>query len=270
MNGNESENAARAQEELAALREENQHLRARLSDREAFIRSALGRYLSGEVEEALMKETQSLSIRGELRTVTMMFADLRSSTDLSERMPPMDFIRMLNHFLSEMIEIVNAWRGNILEFVGDSIVAVYGAPRENPDAAEEAVACAVAMQRRIPAVNEWNRREGYPDIRMGIGIHTGEAVLGTIGSSTRSKYDMIGRNVNLAARIEGFAEGGEIRVSSETLAAAGALVRLNPAGEKNVLPKGIHSEIRLYDAVGYGRLLTPRGERLFQEGKVQP
>lgn len=78
---------------------------------------------------------------------------------------------MLNHYLEEMIEIINAWQGNILEFAGDAIVVVFGAPRVNEDSARDAVACAVAMQRRMSAVNEWNRGEGYPEISMGIGIH---------------------------------------------------------------------------------------------------
>ena len=252
-------------EELSALQEENRALRESLKARESFIRSALGRFLTDEVLEALMREKETLSIAGELRTVTMLFSDIRGSTNLSERMAPMDFIRMLNHYLEDMIEIINAWRGNILEFVGDAIVAVYGAPRENADAAEEAVACAVAMQRRMEAVNAWNRSQGYPEIKAGIGIHTGEAVLGTIGSATRAKYDMIGRNVNLAERIESLAGGGQIFISKETLSAAGDRVRIHPAGERRFFPKGIHEEILVHDVIGYGTSLTPRGVALSSE-----
>ena len=178
--------------------------------------------------------------------------DLRKSTELSEKMDASGFITMLNHFLGEMIEIINSWQGNILSFVGDAIVTVFGAPRENTEAARDAVACAVAMQRRIPAVNEWNAKEGYPALSMGIGIHTGEAILGTIGSQTRAKYDMIGRNVNLASRIEGFTGSGQILISSETMKAAGDLVVVNTAGEKGVQPKGIHEQVLLHDVVGYG------------------
>ncbi|MCR4706808.1 MAG: adenylate/guanylate cyclase domain-containing protein [Clostridiales bacterium] len=266
MNGQNADREHPGQaEELSALREENRALRENLAARELFIRSALGRFLTNEVLEALMREKETLSIAGELRYVTMLFSDIRGSTDLSERMAPMDFIRMLNHYLEEMIEIVNAWRGNILEFVGDAIVAVYGAPRENADAAEEAVACAVAMQRRMEAVNEWNRSQGYPIIGVGIGIHTGEAVLGTIGSATRAKYDMIGRNVNLAERIESLSGGGQILVSTETLSSAGDRVRINPAGERCFLPKGIHKEILVHDVIGYGNSLTPRGAALSME-----
>lgn len=150
----------------------------------------------------------------------MLFCDLRNSADMSESMHSSDFLNMLNHFLSMMISLINAWNGNILEFVGDAIVVVFGAPQPNETAARDAVACAVAMQRRMPAVNLWNAERGYPEISMGIGIHTGEAILGNIGSNIRTKYDMIGRNVNLTSRIEGFTKGGQILISPETYEAA--------------------------------------------------
>ena len=183
----------------------------------------------------------------------MMFTDLRRSTELSEQMEPMQFIDMLNHYISEMIEIINAWQGNILDFVGDAIVVVFGAPRINKDSARDAVACAVSMQRRMEAVNAWNRERGYPELGMGIGIHSGTAILGNIGSETRRKYDMIGRNVNLASRIEGYTEGGQILISSECLRAAGELVHENPAGRRKVRPKGIKKDILIHEVIGFGK-----------------
>ena len=101
-------------------------------------------------------------------------------------------------------------------------------------------------------VNFWNAAHGYPNLSMGIGIHTGEAILGNIGSQTRAKYDMIGRNVNLASRIEGFTGDDEILISTETLEAAGDQVILNPEGERWVRPKGIQTDILIHQVVGYG------------------
>ena len=152
-----------------------------------------------------------------------------------------------------MIEIINAWQGNILEFAGDAIVTVFGAPHPNELSARDAVACAVAMQRRMPAVNIWNREHHYPKIEMGIGLHTGEAILGNIGSQTRMKYDMIGRNVNLASRVQGFAAGGQILATSELLQAGGELVHVNEEGAMWVTPKGFREQILLHDVVGYGK-----------------
>ena len=247
MSGQESRELQEARTEIARLKEQ-------LRQRDDLIRQTFGRYLTDEVAEEILSHSADLKIGGERRVVTIMFTDLRQSTDLSERMAPMDFITMLNHYLGEMIEIINAWQGNILEFVGDAIVVVFGAPRPNEDSARDAVACAVAMQRRMKAVNEWNEAQGYPPIAMGIGIHTGEAVLGNIGSETRTKYDMIGRNVNLASRIEGFTEGGQILVSDETLAAAGDRVAENEAGRRTVQPKGIHEDVVIHDVIGFGKM----------------
>ena len=255
------------QARLRELEEENRALKETLRMREEVIRNTFGRYLTDEVLEDILKHQSGPVASGELRCVTMMFADLRSSTALSEQMSPTDFIRMLNHFLEEMIEIINAWRGNILEFVGDAIVTVFGAPRPNEDAAQEAVACAVAMQRRMATVNDWNREQGYPPLSMGIGIHTGVAVLGTIGSETRSKYDMIGRNVNLASRIQGFTAGGQILISQETLAAAGDKVRIAPSGDRLIQPKGISGDVLVHTVAGFGRSDVPGYEESPEEEK---
>lgn len=239
--------------DYTALEEENARLRETLRQHDAFIRSTFGRYLTDEVLDTILSDTDGITIGGERRVVSILFSDMRRSTELSEQMDAADFIRMLNHYLGEMIEIINAWRGNILEFVGDAIVVVFGAPRENGLSARDAIACAVAMQRRMPAVNAWNREQGYPEIAMGIGLHTGEAILGNIGSETRTKYDMIGRNVNLASRVQGYTVGGQILATDEMLQAAGPGVIENEAGALWVMPKGIQGRIRLHDIVGFGK-----------------
>lgn len=238
-------------DKIAALEAENAKLRETLIQRDKFIRSTFGRFLTDEVLEKILADADSVRIGGERRTVSILFSDLRCSTQLSEQMLPADFIRMLNHYLGEMIEIINAWQGNILEFVGDAIVAVFGAPRENSLSARDAVACAVAMQRRMGVVNAWNAEQGYPEISMGIGLHKGDAILGNIGSETRMKYDMIGRNVNLASRVQGYTAGGQILATDELVDAAGEGVIVNEAGTMFVTPKGIQGQIRLHDIVGY-------------------
>ena len=237
---------------LRDLEEENARLKDQLQQRDEAMRRTMASYLTDEVLEEVLEKGESVRIGGERRVVTMMFTDIRRSTQLSESMNATAFIEMLNHYLEEMIEIVNAWQGNILSFVGDAIVSVFGAPRPNEDAARDAVACAVAMQRRMPVVNAWNAAHGYPNLSMGVGIHTGEAILGNIGSQTRAKYDMIVRNVNLASRIEGFTGDDEILISTETLEAAGNQVILNPEGERWVRPKGIQTDILIHQVIGYG------------------
>ena len=241
------------EERIAELAAENQSLRDTIAQRDAFIRSTFGRYLTDEVLEEILADKDGITIGGERRVVAILFSDLRDSTALSEQMDAADFIRMLNHFLEEMIEIINAWQGNILDFVGDAIVVVFGSPRMNQYSARDAAACAVAMQRRMSVVNDWNRAQGFPEISMGIGIHIGEAILGNIGSETRTKYDMIGRNVNLASRVQGYTAGGQIFATTELIRAAGDQVVVNEAGSVWVTPKGIQGQIQLHDIVGYGQ-----------------
>lgn len=240
-------------EKFRELQEENARLREALRQRDVFIRETFGRYLTDEVLDEILSHQDTPAISGERRVVSILFSDLRRSTELSEQMDAADFIHMLNHYFAEMIEIINAWQGNILEFVGDAIVAVFGAPRENEYAARDAAACAVAMQRRMTAINAWNREQGFPEIAMGIGLHTGEAILGSIGSETRMKYDMIGRNVNLASRVQGYTVGGQILATDEFLTAAGGQILTNEEGSQRVKPKGIRDEIWLYDIVGFGK-----------------
>ena len=227
------------EEKLLEAEEEIRRLKDSLESRDRFIHDTFGRYLTSEVLEEILSGKTQVQIGGERRVVTIMFADL-------------------NHFLAGMIEIVNAWQGNILEFVGDAIVAVFGAPRVNDYAARDAAACAVAMQRLMPRVNEWNARQGFPEISMGIGLHTGEAILGNIGSQTRTKYDMIGRNVNLASRVQGYSKGGQILATTALLAAAGNQVIVNEQGAMRVKPKGIQTEILLHDVIGFGSQYMPR------------
>ena len=239
------------------LEREVERLTRAVNENDVRFRMTMSRYVTDEVTK-LLAASPDASITGERRTITMMFADLRGSTELAEGMEPESYLSLLNHYLTEMIFIVDSWKGNILEFVGDAMVCVFGAPLENEDAARSAVYSAVAMQRRMTKVNEWNRAEGYPSIQMGIGIHTGEAIVGCIGSEARMKYDAIGRNMNLASRVEGFAAGGQILVTDEALIAAGDKVMVREEGEMLVQPKGVRDMVRLHDVIGMGSLRVPQ------------
>lgn len=241
---------------IEELQQEIDRLKRVIAENDKEHRLLMGRYVTKEVMEQLASHSDAVVI-GERREVTMMFTDLRRSTELSETLGAEDYIRLLNHYLENMIFIADGWHGNILEFVGDAIVVLYGAPQENPDAARDAIYSAVAMQRHMEKINAWNRAQGYPEIEMGVGIHTGEAIVGCIGSEARMKYDMIGRNVNLASRIEGFTKGGQILITDETLAAAGENVLLRDEGEMIVSPKGVRGKIRLHDVIGIGSLHIP-------------
>ena len=146
--------------------------------------------------------------------------DLRGFTALSERLSPQRMIALINNYLDVMTEILGRHQGTIDEFIGDAILAIFGAPQQRPDDAARAVA-AVEMQLRDDRGGARNRAEGLPEVEMGIGLNTGDVAVGNIGSRTRAKYGVVGGAVNLAARIESYTTGGQVLISQSTLDEAG-------------------------------------------------
>ena len=157
---------------------------------------------------------------------------------------------MLNHYLGEMTEVIQKWNGTIIEFIGDGILAIFGAPLPSDCHAADAVASAVEMQSRMDAINEWNTTRGYPVLEMGIGLNTGEVIVGNIGSEKRTKYGVVGSHVNLAGRIESYTVGGQILVSPLTRKLV--LEPLEIAQEQEVFPKGVKEPIVLTHITGIG------------------
>src|SRR6266566_2093940 len=176
----------------------------------AFIRETFGRYVSDDVVASLLDSPEGLKLGGELRRVTVMMSDLRGFTPLAERLTPEEAIRFLNDYLQTMVDLILRYRGTINEIMGDGILVIFGAPTAAPDDAERALACAVAMQQAMGGLNARNRERGLPEIEMGIGVHTGEVIVGNIGSERRMKYAAVGSAVNLTGRIESYTTGGEI------------------------------------------------------------
>ena len=192
-----------------------------------FIRQTFGRYVSEAVAEDLLKDAGNTTLGGEERVVTILFSDLKGYTLLSEQLPPTQLVKMLNDYFGAMTEIIDAHGGCIIEFLGDGILAVFGAPQRMDDHAEKAVSCALAMQNRLKtlpeewkeeALGEYFRQEGRPDFGMRIGIHTGSVVAGNLGCPSRMKYAVIGDSVNIAARLEAMNKlfDSDILVSGDT------------------------------------------------------
>ena len=179
-----------AHAEAAAEREAEQ-----VEVRNRFIRETFGRYLSDEVVATLLGSPSGLEIGGEKRTLTMMMTDLRGFTSLSGRLAPERVVDILNRHLAAMVKIIKQYQGTIDEFIGDAIFVLFGAPILQEDGAQRAVACAVAMQLAMESVNEQNRKEDLPEVEMGIGIHTGQVVLGNCGSPERMKYGVVGSSI---------------------------------------------------------------------------
>src|SRR5712691_6385245 len=149
-----------------------------------------------------------------------------------------------------MVEVILAYRGTIIEILGDGLLVLFGAPLTRDDDAEWAVACALAMQLRMDATNAPNRQTGLPEVDMGIGIHTGVVVVGNIGSQQRTKYGVVGSAVNLTGRIESFTTGGQILISPTTYAETAKI--LTVSHQMTVAPKGVATPITLYAVSGMG------------------
>ncbi len=208
------------------------------------LRRTFGRYLSEEVVAELLARPDGLDLKGEKREITVLMADLRGFSSLCESLTPIEVMALLNNHLGAMAEIVAAHGGTVDEFLGDAILAFFGAPVASPDHAARAVACSVEMQLAMTRVNERNRTQRLPEVEMGIGLATGDVVVGNIGSERRAKYGAIGTAVNLASRIESYTLGGEVLISQATRSAAGAALRTDL--EREVHPKGFESPIRIY------------------------
>ncbi len=236
-----------------ALKEAGRRIRnlaSQLEARNKFIREAFGRYLTDEVVERLLSTPGGLALGGESRCVTILMSDLRGFSSLSERLTPPEVVTMLNTFLGAMTEVIVKHGGTIDEFIGDAIMVIFGAPVAHEDHALRAVACAVEMQLAIPGVNARNVAAGLPAIEMGIGINTGEVVVGNIGSGRRAKYGVVGRNVNLASRIESLTVGGEVLISEVTRDAAGPAVDIE--GARSVALKGARGLMKVFEVRGLG------------------
>jgi adenylate cyclase len=233
----------RAKDEIKRLVED-------LEVRNRFIKNTFGRYLSDEIVDVVLESPEGLTLGGERRQVTILMSDLRGFTSVAERLGPEHVVRMLNHYLGTMADVIMKYRGTIDEFIGDAILVIFGAPIQREDDAQRAVACAVEMQIAMAQVNAWNRSEGLPEVEMGIALHTGEVVVGNIGSQKRAKYGVVGTTVNLTSRIETYTVGGQVLLSEATLRVAGAAVSV--AGQMAVRAKGAREPILAYDLRGIG------------------
>lgn len=220
-----------------------EHQRKELQVRNEFIRNVFGRYVSDEVMDTILRNPEGLQIGGAKRDISILMSDLRGFTVITENLPPEDVVRILNRYLERMVEVIAEYSGIVIEFLGDGIMVIFGAPKRLANHAEHAIACALSMQAAMAEINSIHAEEGMPLLEMGIGISSGEVVVGNIGSERRTKYGVIGNAANLAARIEAFSTGQQVLISSDTLDRCHADVEI--VREFEVSVKGVDHPLRI-------------------------
>jgi len=220
------------------------------------IRDAFGLYLSPSLARLVSERPEMLALGGDKRELTVLFSDIRGFTTISERLEPEVLVELLNEFLGEMTDVIFTYDGTLDKYIGDAIMAVWGAPLHQPDHAARACKAALGMANRLLDVldDNWKQR-GWPVLDIGIGLNTGPMVVGNMGSARRLSYTVIGDNVNLGSRLEGLNKmyGSRIIASEATVQAAGDVVVAREVDMVRV--KGKRLPVRIFE------LLAPGTER---------
>ncbi|WP_338847193.1 adenylate/guanylate cyclase domain-containing protein [Massilia sp. W12] len=211
------------------------------------VRSLLGKVVSPQVAEELL--SRRIELGGEEREMTLLFSDIRNFTSLAEGLAPSAILQMLNQYLSEMSQQIDQQQGVVDKYIGDAVMALFGAPVALQQHAQAAVQCALAMQAALPELNRNFAAAGWPQLHVGIGVHSGNVVAGNVGSESRMNYTVLGDNVNLAARLEGLCKKYAVGVIvSEATAQACPDICLRELDKVRV--KGKSQAVRIYQALG--------------------
>jgi class 3 adenylate cyclase len=194
-------------------------LEAQLAEerRSGELREAFGRYVAPDLAEKILDDPEYLALGGRLQTITILMSDLRGFTGMTRRLGPPAMCELLNDYLGRMTEVIDRHGGWVNEFIGDAILTLFGTPVASKDDSLNACRCAIEMQIVLDQMNQELRQAGRPTLEMGIGLHTGEAIVGNIGSARRVKWGVIGDTVNMTARIESLTIGTQILISTVLL-----------------------------------------------------
>jgi len=229
--------------QYVAMAVANAHLLRKI-EREARTKAQFERLLSPSVVEQVMSGKVTLEKGGVLREVTILFADIRGFTAMSRRSEATHVVAMLNRYFEMVVDVVFKYGGTVDKYIGDEIMVLFGAPVELEDPADKAIACALEMQASLELFNLERERHGDDKIQIGVGINSGEVVVGSIGSSQTMQYTCIGDAVNVASRLTDMAKPGQVIVSENTL------TDLTGTAEFEVLPpvplKGIDGDVKTY------------------------
>jgi adenylate cyclase len=219
-----------------------------LEQRNRYLREVFGKYVNEDVVDQLLQSPTGPVLGGERRRLTVLMADIRGFTRLADELPADQVVTVLNNYLHVATEHILGHGGTINEILGDGLLVFFGAPIADPDAPSHAVAAAVDLQLAMADLNQRHRKAGLPELAVGIAIHTGDAIVGTVGSQSRMKYAAVGSTLNLVGRIEEQARGGQILISADTYRLVDELVSVT--GHFPVRLKGLDEPVALYAVRG--------------------
>ncbi|MBI4864981.1 MAG: GAF domain-containing protein [Candidatus Riflebacteria bacterium] len=228
-------------------------------ERKNEVMGRLGRYLSRELVDQIVSQNIEIEMGGDTKKVTVLFSDVRGFTTLSESLDPKDVVELLNDYFELMVECIFKFGGTLDKYIGDAIMAVWGSPIPDPLGAFNAIQAAIEMQTELAHFNMNREKQGKPPIYMGIGINTGPALAGNLGSPKRMEYTVIGDTVNLASRIEHLTKAGQIIISANTAADVVGYLRADPMPVTKV--KGKSQEVRPFLVRGMYSPTNPMFDR---------
>ena len=236
---------ASLQDQIQASQQHLAELNHELTQSNQFYKDLFGQYMSESLLNKVVKNKKETQLGGEERNVTVLVSDIRGFSALSARYSAREVVEILNIYFEEMIDVIHSFEGYINEILGDGILVIFGAPQDVSNSAQKAVHCAQAMQRRLKNVNRKLRVKGVAPLEMGIGINSGNLIVGNIGSKRRMKYGVVGEHINIAARIEALTVPNQILVSESLFQKIAPSIK--PVGSIRTKIKGYKEPITIYD-----------------------
>jgi adenylate cyclase len=236
-----------SRDEIGALTQSFNDMAASLREKDA-IKRAFTRYVTREVVTEILRDPDKIVLTGERREVTVLFCDVRGFTSISERLSPEEVVSLLNAFYTLMIDTTFKHDGTLDKFLGDGVMAVFGAPIYHTDHTLRALRTALAMQAGIRELSARRVAGGQPPLKVGIGVNAGSAVAGSVGTEERMEYTVIGDSVNLASRLESYARPGQILIADHTYEIVKDAIDARPLGRLKV--RGKEEEREVYEVLG--------------------
>lgn len=238
----------RRQDEVAILTASFQSMVEGLIEREK-IRGVLNKVVSKDIADVILRS--GVKLGGEDLVVTILFSDIRNFTSMTEKLKPQEVIEILNDFMTKMTHVIEGEGGIIDKYIGDEIMALFGAPIFHPDHALRAISSARIMMETLKKWNDERESQGRARIEMGIGIHTGIVVAGNMGAADRLNYTVLGSGVNLASRLCASAAGGQILISEYTLNQPSVKDSFFVNSLPELVVKGFSHPIKNYEITGF-------------------